>query len=109
MEKPRKVNLLGDRILVTELKKGEHRGSRTTPTGMLLTGEYIQEFSEGVVSHAGDWCEIKEGEIVLYRSGRADRKVLIEGGEYLLLEEEDIIAVIGERAPKKTIPTKLEK
>jgi chaperonin GroES len=96
-----KVKPLGDRVLVRRLEAEEK-----TKGGIVLPdtakekpkqGE-IMEVGDGKVNDQGKKIElsVKKGDKVLF-SSYAGTDVKIDGEEYLILKEEDVLAIIKEK------------
>lgn len=96
-----KVNIrpLGDRVLVQRLEAEEK-----TAGGILLPESAKEKPKEGVVVAVGEGklkddgkrtaLNVKKGERVLF-SSYAGTEVKYQGEEYLIMGENDILAVIG--------------
>ena len=93
-----KVRPLSDYILVEPLEK-----ETTLPSGIVIPDTAKEKPQEGKVVSVGPGrrdddgdrvpMEVKAGDIVMYKKwGGTEMKV--EGKEYLLVKEEDILAVI---------------
>lgn len=93
------INLLGDRVLVDVESK-----EKKTANGLILAKKKEPEDNvEGVVVKVGDGKvvsgnffpinqNIKEGSKVLFNYGK---EILLEGKQYFLVREDDIIMVIN--------------
>ena len=93
------IQPLGDRILVERLDEDE----QTTSGGIIIPDTAKEKPSEGVVKAVGpgsraDDCErrpvdLSEGDKVLFGKF-AGSEVTYEGTEYLIMREDDILAII---------------
>lgn len=99
-----KIRPLNDRILVERLE-GESR----TAGGIVLPDTAKEKPKQGRVISVGPGRlteegkrvppEVKAGEVILFGS-YAGTEVKIEGKEYLILREEDVLGVVEEGAKK---------
>ncbi|HLQ84451.1 MAG TPA: co-chaperone GroES [Pseudogracilibacillus sp.] len=92
------IKPLGDRVVI-ELVKQEEK----TASGIVLPDSAQEKPQEGLVIAVGSGIiddgdriplEVKEGDKVIY-SKYAGTEVKYEGKEYLIIREDDILAVIG--------------
>lgn len=92
------IKPLGDRVVI-ELVKQEEK----TASGIVLPDSAQEKPQEGLVIAVGSGIiddgdriplEVKEGDKVIY-SKYAGTEVKYEGIEYLIIREDDILAVIG--------------
>jgi len=93
-----KVKPLGDKILVKRIEAEEK-----TKGGILLPDTAKEKPKEGKIVEVGSGkllddgsraaCQVKKGDRVLF-SSYAGTEVKIDGEEYLIMSEEDILAVI---------------
>ena len=94
-----KIKPLGDRVLVKRLEAEEK-----TKGGIVLPDTAKEKPKEGKVVSVGTGkrtedgknilLSVKEGDRILF-SSYAGTDVKIEGDEYLILREEDILGIIG--------------
>ncbi len=99
-----KIRPLNDRILVERLE-----GETRTSGGIVLPDTAKEKPKQGRVAAVGTGkilddgkripLEIKAGDVVLFGS-YAGTEVKIEGKEYLILREEDVLGIIEEGAKK---------
>lgn len=91
------IRPLGDRVVIKRLEAVE-----TTKSGIVLTGAAKEKPQEaevvavgpGTVSHGKEVkMEVKVGDKVLF-SKYGGNEIKIEGNEYIILKQEDILAVI---------------
>lgn len=91
------VKPLRDRVLVKALEEGE-----TTKSGIVLPDTAKEKPQKGKIIAVGSGkikhgqvipLEVKEGDVVIYAKYGAD-EIKVDGEEYLILKEEDILAVI---------------
>lgn len=92
------IKPLGDRVVI-ELVKQEEK----TASGIVLPDSAQEKPQEGLVIAVGSGIiddgdriplEVKEGDKVIY-SKYAGTEVKYEGKEYLIIREDEILAVIG--------------
>ena len=98
MAKP-KVKPLNDKVLVRRLEAEEK-----TKGGIVLPDSAKEKPKEGEILALGDGklledgkrapFQVKQGDRVLF-SSYAGTEIKVEGEEYLILSEEDILAVVG--------------
>ncbi|MEM2153898.1 MAG: co-chaperone GroES [Nitrososphaeria archaeon] len=83
------VKILGDRVLVKEVEEEEK-----TTQGLVLVRHNTSEVVRGIVQAVGEKVqEVKVGETVLYRP-LSGQKITLEGEEFRILSEEELIAVL---------------
>ena len=91
------IKPLGDRVVIKKLEAGE-----TTKSGIDLTGSAKERPQEAEVVAVGPGAmvdgnrvamEVKIGDKVLY-SKYAGTEVKVDGEEYTILKQEDILAVV---------------
>ena len=92
-----KVRPLGDRVLVKRLEEEEVRGGIIIPDTAKekpKRGEIIA-IGNGKLNEKGEriTLEVKEGDRVLFGK-YAGTEIKIEGEEYLIMREDDILGVI---------------
>ena len=84
-----KLTPLADRIVMEQLQAEE-----TTKSGIVLPGSAQEKPKMAKVVAVGkDVKEVKAGDTVLYKSYGPD-EVKVEGEEFLIGKEEDILAVV---------------
>ena len=92
-----KIKPLGDRIVVKVLENVE-----TTKRGIVLPGTAKEKPMQGKVLAVGSGelvdgkrvpLELKEGDVVIY-SKYAGTEVKIDGEEYLILRQNDVLAIV---------------
>ena len=93
-----KVRPLGDRVLIKRLEAEEK-----TAGGIVLPDAAKEKPKQGRVIAVGDVkqldsgekvaCQVKKGDVVLFGSF-AGTEVTVEGEEYLLMSEDEILAII---------------
>ncbi|HHY78143.1 MAG TPA: co-chaperone GroES [Clostridiales bacterium] len=92
-----KIKPLGDRIVVKVLENEE-----TTKSGIVLPGTAKEKPMQGKVLAVGSGelvdgkrvpLELKEGDVVIY-SKYAGTEVKIDGEEYLILRQNDVLAIV---------------
>jgi chaperonin GroES len=108
-----KVRPLHDRIVVQRLEEGEQRIG-----GIIIPDTAKEKPQQGKVIAAGSGkagdegkrvpLDVKAGDKILF--GRyAGQEVKLDGEEYLIMKEDDVLAVIEGETPKKPVVTgKLE-
>lgn len=82
---------LGDRLVIKQVVAEE-----TTKSGIVLPGQAKEKPQEAVVVAVGkavDGDVIKEGDTVIY-SKYAGNTVKVEDEEYIIVKEEDVLAII---------------
>ena len=81
---------LGDRLVIKQVVAEE-----TTKSGIVLTGQAKEKPQEAKVLAVGKDVsdEVKEGDTVIY-SKYAGNNVKIDEEEYIIVKEEDILAVV---------------
>ena len=91
------IKPLGDRVVIKKLE-----AEATTKSGILLTGTAKEQPQEARVMAVGPGAildgkriemEVKVGDKVLY-SKYAGTDVKVEGEEYIILKQDDILAVV---------------
>ncbi|MBI2048398.1 MAG: co-chaperone GroES [Parcubacteria group bacterium] len=96
------IKPLGDRILVRTLGEGEREGK--TASGIVIpdtahkeraTEGKIVAVGEGRVTEEGKLLKprVKKGQVVLF-SQYSPSEVKVDGKEYLIIKEDDILAII---------------
>lgn len=86
---------LADRIIMQQLEAEE-----TTKSGIVLPGSAQEKPKMAHVLSVGkDVKEVKTGDKVIYKSYGPD-EVKIDGVEYLIAKEEDVLAVVSEKGGK---------
>jgi len=88
-----KVVLLGNRVLVEPIKK-----ENKTASGLIIPDKLKEKENEGIVAQVGtgskDYSmEVKEGDHILYER-YAGSPITVKGKEYLMMSQNDIIAII---------------
>ncbi len=90
-----KLKPLADKIVLEQLKAEEKSAA-----GIILPSEAQEKPKQAKVLAVGaDVKEIKSGDMVLYKSYGPD-EVKIDGTEYLIAKEEDVLAIV-EKGDKK--------
>ena len=86
-----KISPLADRIVLQQLDSEE-----TTASGIILPDSAKEKPSEGkVVAIGKDVEEVAAGDTVLY-SKYGPSEVKVDGNDYLIVKEEDILAIVKE-------------
>ena len=92
-----KLSPLGDRVVLKQLEAEE-----TTKSGIILTGTAQEKPQEAEVIAVGPGgmvdgkevvMQVKEGQKVIY-SKYAGTEVKLEGEEYIIVRQNDILAVV---------------
>ena len=93
-----KIKPLGDRVLVKRLEAEEK-----TTGGIVLPDAAKQKPKQGKVVAVGEGkqmdsgekvaCQVNKGDVVLFGSF-AGTEVTVEGEEYLLMSEDEILAIV---------------
>ena len=83
-----KIRLLGDRILV-EPDKAED----TTASGLIIVESAQEKPQRGTVVNVGVGAELNVGDKIMYGK-YAGTDIQIDGEEYLIMREDDILVVI---------------
>ena len=93
-----KINPLGDRVLIKRLEAEEK-----TAGGIVLPDAAKEKPKKGKVVAVGEGkqldsgekvaCQVKKGDVVLFGSF-AGTEVTVEGEEYLLMSEDEILAIV---------------
>lgn len=92
-----KVKPLGDKVLVKPLEVEE-----ATKSGIVLPDTAKEKPQRGKVIAVGSGkikdgklvpLEVKEGDVIIYEQ-YGPNEIKIEGEEYLIIKEEDILAII---------------
>lgn len=92
-----KIKPLADRVVIKKLEAEE-----TTKSGILLTGSAIERPQEAKIVAVGPGAivdgkriemEVKLGDKVLY-SKYAGTEVKVDGEEYTILKQDDILAIV---------------
>lgn len=98
-----KLNLvpLHDRVIVERLE-----GESTSAGGIVLTGSAatkstrarVMAVGKGRILENGDVkpLSVKEGDTVIFNEGYGAKVEKIDGNEYLILSESDILAIVAE-------------
>ena len=101
------IRPLHDRIIVTRLEEGEQ-----TIGGIIIPDSAKEKPQQGKVVSAGDGkvndegkrvpLDVKQGDLILFGK-YSGQEVKLDGEEYLIMREEDVLAVIdgGVARPKK--------
>lgn len=91
----KKINIkpLGDRVVVEPAKAEEK-----TASGIIIPDTAKEKPQQGIVVAVADETEdqkitVKEGDLVLYGK-YAGTEITIQGKDYLIMSEKDILAVI---------------
>jgi chaperonin GroES len=93
-----KIRPLGDRVLVERLE-----ADKTTPGGIVIPGSAKEKPQEGIVRAKGRGGRDKEGKVVPIDINVGDKiifgkysgnEIKIEGKEYVVVREDEIIGVI---------------
>ncbi len=88
---------LGDRVVLKQLEAEE-----TTKSGIILTGTAQEKPQEAEVVAVGPGgtvdgkevtMQVKEGDTVIY-SKYAGNTVKVEGEEYIIVKQDDILAIV---------------
>ncbi len=83
------IQPLGDRVVLQQLAAEE-----TTKSGIILPDSAKEKPAEGKVVAVGkDVAEVQKGDTVLYGQ-YGPTEVKVDGEEYMVVKEEDILAVI---------------
>jgi chaperonin GroES len=86
-----KIHPLADRIVLEQLQQEEQ-----TKSGIILPDSAQEKPKMAKVLAVGtEVKEVKEGDIVLYKSYGPD-DVKVDGQEYMIAKEEDILATVKE-------------
>ena len=93
-----KIKPLGDRVLIKRLEAEEK-----TAGGIVLPDAAKEKPKKGKVVAVGEGkqldsgekvaCQVKKGDVVLFGSF-AGTEVTVEGEEYLLMSEDEILAIV---------------
>ena len=92
-----KIKPLADRVVIQKLEAEE-----TTKSGIVLTGSAVERPQEAKVVAVGPGAvvdgkridmEVKVGDKVLY-SKYAGTEVKVDGEEYTILKQDDILAIV---------------
>lgn len=93
------IKPLGDRVIIELVEQVE-----TTASGIVLPDSAQEKPQEGKVVAVGSGrvndkgekvaLEVSEGDRIIF-SKFAGTEVTYEGGEYLILREDDILAIVG--------------
>jgi chaperonin GroES len=100
-----KIRPLQDRILIRRVDEEE-----TTAGGIIIPDAAKEKPQEGIVVAAGKGkvrddggvtaLDVKSGDRVMF-SKYAGTEVTLDGEEYTILREDDVLAVVGEGSGKK--------
>lgn len=87
------IRPLGDRVVIKRLEAEE-----TTKSGIILTGNAKEKPQEAEVVAVGPGTdkvkmEVQKGDKVLF-SKYAGTEVKVDGQEYMILKQEDILAIV---------------
>ena len=82
-----KIHPLADRIVLEQLEQEEQ-----TKSGIILPDSAQEKPKIGV---GAEVKEVKEGDVVLYKSYGPD-DVKVDGKDYMIAKEEDILATVKE-------------
>jgi len=86
-----KIHPLADRIVLEQLQQEEQ-----TKSGIILPDSAQEKPKMAKVLAVGaEVKEVKEGDVVLYKSYGPD-DVKVDGQEYMIAKEEDILATVKE-------------
>jgi|694.fasta_scaffold48939_4 chaperonin GroES len=86
-----KIHPLADRIVLEQLQQEEQ-----TKSGIILPDSAQEKPKMAKVLAVGtEVKEVKEGDVVLYKSYGPD-DVKVDGKEYMIAKEEDILATVKE-------------
>jgi chaperonin GroES len=98
------IRPLHDRIIVTRLEEGEQ-----TIGGIIIPDSAKEKPQQGKVVSAGDGkindegkrvaLDVKQGDLILFGK-YSGQEVKLDGEEYLIMREEDVLAVIDGTATK---------
>jgi chaperonin GroES len=99
--RPTTIRPLHDRILVKRLNAEDK-----TPSGLFIPDSAKEKPVEGLVVAVGDGTlnkagariplEVKAGDRVLFaKYSGTEVKVMLDGGEHLILREDDVLAVLS--------------
>lgn len=89
---------LGDRVLVEPIKEEETKSNiiltNTIERGDAVSGKVVLA-GPGVYTQNGELITttVKVGDLVLYRKDMVGDKIEVNGGEYLLFREQDLLMV----------------
>ena len=87
-----KIHPLADRIVLEQLEQEEQ-----TKSGIILPDSAQEKPKMAKVLAVGkDVKEVKEGDVVLYKSYRPD-DVKVDNTDYMVAKEEDILATVKEK------------
>jgi chaperonin GroES len=87
-----KIHPLEDRVVLEQLEQEEQ-----TKSGIILPDSAQEKPKEAKVMAVGkDVKEVKVGDVVLYKSYGPD-DVKVDGKDYMIAKEEDILAVVKEK------------
>lgn len=84
------LSVRGSRVLV----KAEDQKEHTNPSGVIIVESYAPEVIGTVIS-CGDCTEVNPGDVVLF-APQAGREMEFRGARYLVLDEDEILAVWDE-------------
>ncbi|MDO4519624.1 MAG: co-chaperone GroES [Eubacteriales bacterium] len=88
---------LGDRVVLKQLEAEE-----TTKSGIVLPGQSQEKPQQAIVIAVGPGCvvngkevkmEVQEGDRVIFAQ-YAGTKVKVDGEEYMVIKQEDILAIM---------------
>lgn len=84
-----KLRPIGDKLIVKRLDE-----SKTTEGGIIIPDTVAEKPSQGIVVAVGNAItEIKAGDKILFTKA-AGEETKMEGKEFLIMEEEKVIAII---------------
>nr|MEE4269066.1 co-chaperone GroES [Candidatus Krumholzibacteria bacterium] len=93
-----KIKPLADRVIVAPMEKETMKGGIIIPDTAKEKPQQgkIVAVGPGTLSDKGDRValEVKKGDIVLYGK-YAGTEVNVEGSDYLILRESDVLAILG--------------
>ena len=93
-----KIKPLADRVIVAPMEKETMKGGIIIPDTAKEKPQQgkIVAVGPGSISDNGDRvaCEVKKGDIVLYGK-YAGTEVNVDGSDYLILRESDVLAILG--------------
>lgn len=84
------LQMIGSRVLV----KAEDQQEHTHESGVIVVESHAPEVIGTVIS-CGECTEVKPGDVVLF-APQAGRDMELQGSKYLVLDEDEILAVWDE-------------
>src|SRR6266852_2997165 len=104
------VRPLHDRIVVRRLEEGEQKVG-----GIIIPDTAKEKPQQGTVIAAGNGkvnddgkrvpLDVKVGDRILFGK-YAGQEITLDGEEYLIMKEDDVLAVIESRSPKEPVAVK---